>query len=192
MAPLWISQSGGMAAALQMNRIAIGIIRKAHGVRGEASVESLTHSLDRFSELTTVTLVSPDEQKTRDATIESSRPHHDRALVKFTGIDSPEALRDLQNWTIEIPETEARSLDEDEYFLHDLAGLTLVDSEGRERGVVDEAVEGGGGILLIVKGPKGEFEVPFAKEICTEIDLASKKIIVDLPEGIDDLGNVED
>ncbi len=174
------------------DRIAVGIIRKAHGVRGEASVEPWTDSPGRFNDLRAVTLVSPDDAETRSAEIESSRAHGDRALVKFKDIDSPEALRDLRNWTIEIPMAEARKLDRGEYFLHDLEGLELVDAAGERRGVVKEAYEGGGGILLNVEGPNGEFEVPFAEEICTKIDLRRKKIIVDLPEGLDDLAHVED
>src|SRR5574342_104688 len=162
------------------DRIAVGIIRKAHGVRGEASVEPWTDSLDRFNDLRAVTLVSPDDSETRPAEIESSRAHGDRALVKFKDIDSPEALRDLRHWTIEIPMAEARKLDRGEYFLHDLEGLELIDAAGKRRGVVKEAYEGGGGILLNVEGPNGEFEVPFAEEICTKIDLRRKKIIVDL------------
>ncbi len=174
------------------DRIAVGIIRKAHGVRGEASVEPWTDSLDRFNELHAVTLVSPDDSETRLAEIESSRAHGDRALVKLKGINSPELLRDLRNWTIEIPRSEARKLDPDEYFLHDLEGLELVDERGKKRGVVKEAYEGGGGVLLNVDGPHGEFEVPFAAEICTNIDLKRKRIVVNLPEGIDDLDHVED
>ena len=55
------------------DRIALGIIRKAHGVRGEASVEPWTDSPERFTELRRVTLVSPDESSTRDAAIETRR-----------------------------------------------------------------------------------------------------------------------
>jgi 16S rRNA processing protein RimM len=174
------------------DRIAVGIIRKAHGVRGEASVEPWTDSPERFKKLRAVTLVSPDESETRDAEIESTRAHVDRALVKFKGIDSPEALRDLQNWTIEIPLSKARKLKRGEYFLHDLEGLELVDASGKRRGVVKDAYEGGGGVLLNVEGPNGDFEVPFAEEICTKIDLKKGKITVDLPEGLDDLDHVED
>jgi 16S rRNA processing protein RimM len=174
------------------DRIAVGIIRKAHGVHGEASVEPWTASPERFRELRSVTLVSPDEATTRTIDIASARAHGDRALVTFSGIESPEQIRELRNWTIEIPQAQARKLDAGEYFLHDLVGLTLVDPLGKQRGVVREVYEGGGGLLLIVDGPHGEFEVPFAAEICTEIDLPAKKIIVELPEGIDDLTNVED
>jgi 16S rRNA processing protein RimM len=169
------------------DRLALGIIRKPHGVRGEASVEAWTDSLDRFEELTSVTLVSPDEKSLRSATIEGVRLHAGRALVKFAGIDSPEALRELQNWTVEIPESEGRPLGQDEVFLHDLVGLTLVDAGGTLRGMVVDIEETAGGVLLAVEGPKGRFDVPFAADICTAIDLAAKTITVNLPDGLEDL-----
>ena len=168
-------------------RIAVGVIRRAHGVRGEASVEAWTDSADRFGDLRAVTLVSPDESQTLETTIEGTRVHAGRALVKFAGIDSPEALRGLQNWTIEIPEAEARTLEEDEYFLHDLIGLTLVDGDGREHGKVVDIEETAGGLLLVVRGPKRRFDVPFAADICTNIDLVAKTMTVVLPEGLDTL-----
>jgi 16S rRNA processing protein RimM len=169
------------------DRIAVGVIRKAHGVRGEASVEPWTDSAKRFEELSTVTLVSPDEERTREVTVESSRPHGDRALVKFKEIATPEEIHELKAWTIEIPESEARALQPNEYFLHDLAGLHLIDATGLDRGEVVEAYEGGGGTLLNVRRSDGKtYEVPFAQSICTKIDLPGKKIIVDLPEGIDE------
>jgi 16S rRNA processing protein RimM len=170
------------------DRIAVGVIRRAHGLRGEASVEPWTDSPDRFTELESVTLVSPDESQTREATIESVRAHGERALVKFSGVATPEDVQLLQNWTIEIPEAEARELEEDEYFLHDLVGLTLFDADGRERGVVTDVIEGGGGLLLNVKRADGrQFELPFAAQLCTEIDLENRRIVVSLPEGLDDL-----
>ncbi|HEX8618687.1 MAG TPA: ribosome maturation factor RimM [Thermoanaerobaculia bacterium] len=173
------------------DRIAIGIIRKAHGVRGEASVEPWTDAIERFDDLESVTLVAPDDAQMREVAVESVRIHAGRALLKFATIDSPEEIQTLHNWTVEIPEDEARELDEDEYFLHDLIGLTLIDGEGRERGVVTETYEGGGGILLNVKRADGkEFELPFAADLCTEIDLEAKRMTVALPEGLDDLDAV--
>src|SRR6266852_1717556 len=144
------------------DRIALGIIRKAHGVRGEASVEAWSDSPDRFTRLSAVTLVSPDESQTRDAVIESVRIHAGRALVKFAGINAPEDVRTLQNWTVEVPLTDARPLEADEYFLHDLVGLNLIDGSGTSRGNVIEIEETGGGVLLVVAGPRGRFDVPFA------------------------------
>lgn len=124
---------------------------------------------------------------TREATIESARAHGGRALLKFAGITTPENIDALRQWTIEIPEEEARSLQENEFFMHDLVGLRLVDKDGRDRGETIEVYEGGGGVLLNVRRSDGKtYEVPFAETICTEIDLPGKKIVVDLPEGIDE------
>lgn len=173
------------------SRIALGIIRRAHGVRGEASVEIWTESAERFTELSRLFLVSPVGQS-RPAKIESVRAHADRALIQFAGIHSPEDVMALQNYTLEIPEEDARELEENEYFLHDLIGTTLIDMEGRERGVVRDVYEGGGGVLLSVERNGRRFEVPFAADICVEIDLQSRRMRVKFPVGLDDLDAVED
>src|SRR3954447_17690780 len=169
------------------DRIALGIIRKAHGIRGEASVEAWSDSPERFNDVSSVTLVSPDESSTRDVSIESVRLHAGRALVKFAGIESPEEVQLLQNWTVEVPSSQARKLDEDGYFLHDLVGLRLIDAEGVDRGKVIEIEETGGGVLLVVEGLRGKFDVPFAADICTKVDLDAKSIVVNLPDGIEEL-----
>src|SRR4051812_39166590 len=168
------------------DRIALGRIRKSHGVRGEASVEPWT-DFERFQELTNVILVSPDESETRPMRIETVRAHSGSALIKFAGISTPEDMQLLRGWTVEIPESQARKLDQDEYFLHDLVGLRLVDHDGSDRGEVIEVYEGGGGILLSVQRRDGKkYDVPFASAICTEIDIKSKRIVVNLPDGIDE------
>ena len=169
-----------------MDRIALGAIRKPHGVRGEASVDPWTE-FERFSEVHDVTLVSPDESDTRSVKIEAARAHGGRALLKFSGIETPEEMALYRGWTIEIPESQARKLEPDEYFLHDLIGLTLIDESGAERGRVVDAYEGGGGVLLEVEHGRHKYDVPFVTEICKTIDIGGKRMIVSLPVGIDEV-----
>jgi len=183
-----MSPSPPPGASPEVELIALGIIRKPHGVHGEASVEPWTDSVDRFSELTDVILVSPDEHEKRPAKIESVRPHGERALVRFAGIASPEAVVDFQNWTVEIPISEARSLEGDEYFLHDLTDLEVRDAAGRLIGRTTEVNEGGGGVLLTVQRADGKtFDLPFVADFCTEVDLATRRLTVNLPVGLEDL-----
>ena len=65
--------------------------------------------------------------------------------------------------------------------------MRIVDVEGKPRGEVIDAYEGGGGVLLNVRHGGAEFEVPFAADICTSIDVGAKRIVVNLPEGLDEI-----
>lgn len=173
--------------------IAIGIIRKAHGVHGEASTESLTDSIERFDEIEHAFLVSPDDSEIMPVTIEAARAHAGRALLQFAEITSPEELRDYYNWTVEVHESNARELAEDEYFLHDLIGLEMVTPDGTSLGKVSEVNESGGGLLLTVKPERGKpFDVPFAADLCKEINLGERKIVAELPAGLTDLDALDD
>jgi tRNA (guanine37-N1)-methyltransferase len=166
--------------------IALGVIRKPHGVRGEASVEVWADRPERFAEIENAFLVSPDSTERCPVRIDAVRAHPPRFLVHFEGIDTPETLRAFQNWTIEIPTSQARTLDTGEYFLHDLAGIRLYDAAERLIGEVTEVAEGGGGILLTVLRPDGgSFDLPFAEEFCPEIDVAERRMRVSLPAGLE-------
>jgi len=152
------------------------------------SVELLTDSVSRFEELDRVFLVAPDRNKVIESRILAVRPHKDRALVLLDGIDSPEQVGPYRDWTIEVPEDEARELDENEFFLHDLVGLEVVDTSGASLGKVVEALEGVAQILLRIETRDGyRFEVPFVEALCPDVDLEAGRMTVDLPEGLVEL-----
>lgn len=181
-----------MSLPLPGDLIAVGVIRKPHGLRGEASVEPWTSSLERFNDLADVRLVSPDGARSREAHIASWRPHAGRALILFDGVTTPEEVSLLRDWTIEIPATAARSLDEDEYFLHDLVGMQLFDETGALLGEVEHLQEGGGGLLLQVRTvTRRRADVPFAADYIVSIDVEAKRLVVRLPDGLLDLSRAE-
>lgn len=184
--------SNGSPGDASSDLIAVGIVRKPHGVRGEASVEPWTNDIERLTELDDVILVSPDEDERRPISIASSRIHGGRVLIRFEGIDSPEQVKTIQGWSVEIPADQARELDDDEYFLHDLVGLSVVEEKsGRTLGIVQDVDDATGGVLLTVARPnRSTFEVPFAADLCRKIVLATRTMFVDLPEGLEDLTSV--
>lgn len=168
--------------------VAVGILRRSHGVRGEVSVELLTDSVSRFDELDRVFLVDPSRKNVVESAVRAVRPHQDRALVRLDGIDSPEEVGRFREWTIEIPQVEARELEENEFFLHDLVGLRVVDTDGRTLGRVVDALEGVAQVLLCIETPEGHtFEVPFVDALCPDVDLESGRLTVDLPAGLIEL-----
>jgi len=116
--------------------------------------------------------------------VENTWMHGDHLIFKFKGVDSISDAEKLAGAEVAIPFEQRAALAEDEVYESDLIGCEVSDTTGRALGVVTDFEETGGTPLLRV----GEdLLIPFAKAICTHIDLEGRKITVNLPEGLLDL-----
>jgi len=116
--------------------------------------------------------------------VENTWMHGDQLIFKFQGVDTISDAEKLAGAEVSIPFEQRAELSEDEIYQSDLVGCEVVDATGRSLGVVTDFQETGGTPLLRV----GEdLLIPFAKSICTKIDLDHRQIVVDLPEGLLDL-----
>ena len=173
--------------------LVVGRIAKAHGVTGELSVEIRTDDPDeRFAVGSVLTGRLPRGGGNREFTVESVREHIGRLLIRLSGVadrDAADALRGTL-FTVESGELPALQ-DPDEFYDHQLEGLTVRTLEGAIVGTVSEVLHTPGGELLAVKphnrDQRGEILVPFVSAIVTSISLADKVIEIDPPEGLLDL-----
>jgi 16S rRNA processing protein RimM len=70
------------------------------------------------------------------------------------------------------------------FYHHDLVGCDVETRSGQRVGRVT-AVEGTtAGSRLVVGGARGEILIPLAAAICTTIDVAAKRIVVEPPDGL--------
>jgi 16S rRNA processing protein RimM len=114
--------------------------------------------------------------------------HRGRPVFKFRGVDSISDAELLQGAEVRIPAEERPELPPGEFYHSDLIGCDVVERQtGQVLGTVRELQEHGGPGLLAVDRTEGELLVPFARSICTEIDVAGRRIVVDLPEGLKEL-----
>ena len=113
--------------------------------------------------------------------------HGDRLIFKFKGIDTISDAERLAGADVAIPMDQRAGAAEGEYYQSDLVGCEITDRSGRVLGSVQAWQETGGTPLLVVNAAGKELLIPFAKAICTKIDLERKRIEVELPEGLDDL-----
>jgi 16S rRNA processing protein RimM len=116
--------------------------------------------------------------------VERTWMHGDHLIFKFQGVDTISDAEKLAGAEVSIRFEQRAELPEDEVFESDLIGCEVFDATGRSLGVVTDFQETGGTPLLQVGS---DLLIPFAKEICTKIDLENKRIIVNLPEGLLDL-----
>ncbi len=119
--------------------------------------------------------------------VENVWRHGGRIVFKFTGVDSISAAETLAGADVAIPKQDRAVLPDGEYYQTDLVGCTIVTREGKPIGTVEGWQEHGGPPLLEVRAGGKELLIPFARSICVEIDVPGRRIVVDLPEGLDEL-----
>ena len=156
---------------------------RAWGIRGELIAIPLSDRLERFQELGRVYLFGSGPAAQYE--VESARIVPGSVIFKFRGIDS---IDDADRWRgaeVRIPREERLEPEPGEFFIGDLVGCEVVErGSGESLGLVTGWNEGGACGLLQV-GP--DLLIPFARSICVSIDIAGKRIEVDLPEGLKDL-----
>lgn len=164
----------------------VGIVRRPHGIAGEVSVEPATDFPERFAAGSTFAWTRNGEEKS--LVVASVRPHADRLLVRFDGFDDGESARSLAGGDLWVPEEEAAPVPDDYYYSHEVEGWRCEDAAGRELGtaVVIEKTAGGAMLFLDSGGPE-PVAVPFVRPIVVSVERASRRIVLDPPEGLLDL-----
>jgi len=163
--------------------VAVGRLFRVRGNRGELTGEIYSTQPGRAEKLKHVVL-ELENGKTRPSKVEEIWWHGGRPVFKFEGIDS---ISDAEPWAgadVMVDDAE-RELPEEGAFSHaDLIGCVLWNRTERA-GVVRAVEDFGGGPLLDVKLDDGrEVLVPFSRSICKQIDVASKNIRAEVPEGL--------
>jgi 16S rRNA processing protein RimM len=117
--------------------------------------------------------------------------HKGGVVLHFAGVDSISAAEALAGLIVAVPVAERATLGEDEVYIADLIGCTLVDVAGEAPVVVGEIEEvdrtAGPVALLVVRGAAGEVLIPFAKSYLRSIDIAARRVEMALPEGLAEL-----
>jgi 16S rRNA processing protein RimM len=166
--------------------VVVGRIGRAHGIRGEVTVEVRTDEPDvRFA---VGTAVRTEPVQRGPLTVTASHWHSGRLLMSFAGVATRDAAEALRGTLLlaDIP-AQQRPTEPDEYYDHQLVGSTVVDLDGAELGVVGEVVHLPGQDLLAVRPTEGaEFLVPFVAALVPDVDLAGRRVVVDLPPGLRD------
>jgi 16S rRNA processing protein RimM len=164
--------------------VCVGRVGKAHGVRGEVSVEVRSDEPDqRFFAGAVLTLRSRHPGLPPLVTIETLRRHQDRLLVKFREVpdrDAAEATRGALLY-VDVPAGESPD-DPEEFYDHQLVGLAVEDTAGTAIGVLTEVLHNASQDLLVIRSGEGaegrDVLVPFVTALVPTVDVAAGRIVV--------------
>ena len=159
-------------------RLVVGRVVKPHGIRGEVVVHPETDNPKRFEEGSTMFVGD------QPMTVRACCPHKGRLLVFFDGVEDRNAAELLRDVALEIDAADAVDLPEGSYYPHELQGCEVVDADGRSLGTLIRVDENPANDLWVVSQDGEEVLVPAVKEIVREVDLHTRRVVVDPPEGL--------
>jgi 16S rRNA processing protein RimM len=155
-----------------VERFTAALVGPPFGLKGFVKVHSLSGEFGHLLKLKQVVL----KQEGREQVWEVEAAEGTASLVmKFRGIDSPEAAKVLTGAELLVGRDEAAPLGRGEYYIEDLKGLEVW--EGAEvLGSISDVLEGGGGSLVELRLRNGETRlVPFRDEFFGEVDIEGKR-----------------
>lgn len=171
-----------------VRRLVVARFRKPHGLKGDCAIFPLTDQPEQvFAPGRSVWVVDlAGEVLAGPLEISRSRGYHREWLVAFRGRGQRE---DVEGWNGSFLAADAEQLvppAEGEVYLDELPGFSVLDRAGKPLGLVTGWYELPAGLTLEVQGPKREFLLPFKKELVTEVDREARRLVVELPEGLED------
>lgn len=172
-------------------QLVVARIGRAHGIKGEVTVEVRTDEPEL--RLGPGAVLATDPASVGPLTVETGRVHSGRLLLRFAGVKDRTAAETLRN-TLLIAEVDPEATPEDpeEFYDHQLMDLDVVLADGTGIGRITEITHLPSQDLFIVKRPDGsEVMIPFVEEIVTEIDLEEQRAVITPPPGLIDDSEAE-
>ena len=154
--------------------VAVGRITRPHGVTGEVAVVVLSEVPGRFADGAVVWL-----EDGRTLTVESSRPHKDRLLVRFREIADRTQAEAVHGALLVVPESMSPPLPEGSWWDHKLIGCAVETESGRTLGKLTEVIHTAANDVWVATGPDGaETLVPALNDVLVSVDVEAKLVVV--------------
>lgn len=165
------------------DRICIGAVAGAFGVRGELRLKSFTAAPEDIATYGPVT--SEDGSQSFSITL-TGQATKGALIARLSGVATKEQADALRGLRLFVERDRLPSLPDDEYYHADLIGLEVFDTGGTLLGRVKSVQNHGASDILEIHGPglKSTVLLPFTLEAVPTVDLASGRIIADPPDGL--------
>lgn len=164
-------------------RFQVGVITSTHGVRGEVKVYPTTDDPKRFKRLKEVILDTGKEELILE--IEGVKFFKQFVILKFKGFDNINDIEKYRQKSLYVTRENAVRLRKDEYFIADLMGLTVIDEEDKEIGVLKDVMEtGANDVYEITMNDGRELLLPAIKQCVLEVNVEEGFIKVHILDGL--------
>ena len=152
--------------------IRVGQVAGAYGLDGAVKVVPLTDFADRFDAGATFVIDGTERE------VEWSRDGHPGVVLKLRGIDNRTIADLFRGRYLEIPEADVRPLAEGRFYHHQVVGLAVLTSTGRQLGTIAEVLERPANDVWVSREGVVEHLIPATRDAVVEVDIAAGRVVV--------------
>lgn len=177
----------GKTDGRSVGRYEIGRITGAHGVRGDMLLAPLTDYPERFYGMERLD-ISAGGKPSRSYKVVRLEPYEGKNVffLHLEGVDDRNAAEAMRGASVTVKAEERVELSEDEYWLDDIIGLSVLSAaDGGNLGVITDVMHTGSNDVYIVKTPEGKTKaIPAIADVVKTVDVEAGTMTAVIPEGL--------
>ncbi|WP_124057707.1 ribosome maturation factor RimM [Vaginisenegalia massiliensis] len=167
----------------------IGKIVNTFGIKGQVKVLVDTDfAEERFQPGQTLYIVQ-ENQLVDQVTVDQAQVHKGAYLLSFVGYHNINLVEAYKGMWLAIDETQQHELEEDEFYQHQIIGLSVFDENNRLLGTIKDIIQLGSNDVWVVKAAKPKCKdilLPYISQVVKQVDLENGQVHVELMEGLVD------
>lgn len=161
--------------------IHIGKVRRPHGVKGEIGVAWNNNECPIKEDASIILRLSEKESKFK---IEKIRQGTGKTILKLKDIDDRDTASTLTNSLIYALETDLLKLNKNQYYVHQLVGLNVVDEKNQNIGKISAIYPTGSNDVYEIMHEGKTFLIPAISSVIKEINIEKSFIKIEVIEGL--------
>lgn len=163
----------------------VGKIVNTHGIRGEVRVISVTDFPEERYRIGEQLTLFKEGKAPLTLTIASHRRHKNFDLLTFEGYPNINDVEPFRDGLLKVSKDELVDLGENEFYHHDIIGLTVKEGDGTVIGKIKEILSPGANDVWVVQRPgKKDALLPYIESVVKKVSLSEGTVTVEIPEGL--------
>lgn len=163
----------------------VGKIVNTQGLKGEVRVISRTDFPDERYKKGNTLLLEQEGKPLIELVVASHRKHKNFDILSFKDHPSINDVEKYRDGMLQITSDQMHALPENEFYLHEIIGLKVIDEEGEEIGKIKEVLSpGANDVWVIQRVQQKDLLIPYIEEVVKKVDIAEGVVTIHIMEGL--------
>jgi len=163
--------------------VSIGIITKAHGIKGEIAVTPITDNIQQFEQLKTISVKFQNGER-GFFHIERVNVTTNRVIFKLENIKNRDEALTLKGLHIDKHIENCQELPPNEYYIFDIVGLKVKTTTDTWLGEVTDVLTLPANDVYVIHDGSNEYLIPAIKDVIKKIDLEEEYVLIEPLDGL--------